>query len=68
MRSRSSGSADPELTMTIRKSVVINEYGFDKVNPNDTVLTVKPLESSKKGNVTNPKVETGTSRLTYTSR
>ena len=39
---------DPELTMSIRKSVIINEYEFDKVNPNDTILTMTPLESNSK--------------------
>ena len=40
---------DPELTTTIRKSVIINEYDSDKASPNDTILTTTPLESSRKG-------------------
>ena len=39
---------DLELTTTIRKSVIINEYESDKVSPNDTILTMTPLESSRK--------------------
>ena len=35
--------------MTIRKSVIINEYESDKINLNDTILTMTPLESSRKG-------------------
>ena len=31
--------------MTIRKNVIINEYESDKINPNDTILTMTPLES-----------------------
>ena len=40
---------DPELTTTIRKSVIINEYEFGMASPNDTILTMTPLESSRKG-------------------
>ena len=40
---------DPELTKTIGKSVIINEYDSHKINPNDTILTMTPLESSRKG-------------------
>ena len=35
--------------VTIRKGVIINEYESDKINPNDTILTMTPLESSRKG-------------------
>ena len=51
LRSTNSGhgqGGDPELTMTIRKSVIINEYESDKINPSDTILTMTPLESSRK--------------------
>ena len=41
--------SDPELTTTIRNSVVINEYQSDMVTPNDTILTMTPAESSRKG-------------------
>ena len=36
---------------TIRKSVIITEYESDKINPNDTILIMTPLESSRKGRV-----------------
>ena len=35
--------------MTIRKSVIITEFESDKFNPNDTILTMTPTESSRKG-------------------
>ena len=40
---------DPELTTTIRKSVIINGYESDKASPKDTIRTTTPLESSRKG-------------------
>ena len=52
-------------TMTIRKSVIINEYESDKINPNDHNDAVG---IQQEGNVTNSQLETGTSRLTYTRR
>ena len=40
---------DPEVTTTVRKSVIINEYESDKASSNDTILTTTPLESNRKG-------------------
>ena len=39
---------DAELSMTIRKNVIIKEYESDTINPNDTILTMNLLESSRK--------------------
>ena len=35
--------------MTVRKSVIIDEYESDKASRNDTVLTMTSLESRRKG-------------------
>ena len=40
---------DPEVTTTVRKNVIINEYESDKASPNDTILTTTPFESNRKG-------------------
>ena len=37
---------DPEVTTTIRKSVIINEYESHKASQNDTILTITSLESA----------------------
>ena len=58
---------DPELTTTIRKSVIINEFESDKFNPNDTILTMTPTESSRKARMwTDSQLETGTKDLDRT--